>query len=242
MGASEAERLQKVLANAGVASRRECEKLIVSGRVKVNGKVVRELGSRVHSGEDILHVDNTRVLVDNSHLTVVLNKPAGITSSMSPEADSLAKFADSYGQRLYHVGRLDRDTTGLILLTNDGELAHRLMHPSWEVEKTYLATVKGRFTRGKAKQLLWGVELEDGPAQADRVSIKSEMDTQTLVEITLHSGRNRIVRRMFAHLGHPVIKLARIRFGNIYLEGLATGKSRKLSDKELAELMKIVGL
>lgn len=239
---AQGERLQKVLANAGVASRRHSEKLIISGRVKVNGQVVRELGTRVDPERVLLHVDNRPVLLRDDHLTVALNKPVGIESTMQEKNNTLAAYAEQYSLRLYHVGRLDRDTSGLILLTNNGELAHRLTHPSWEVEKVYLATVKGRFTGKHARALKDGVQLEDGLAQVDQVSIKAQEGGKTLVQLTLHSGKNRVVRRMLEAVGTPVIDLSRLSFGPISLGKLQSGQTRPLKKTEIAKLMEAVGL
>lgn len=236
------ERLQKVLAGAGVASRRACEKLIVSGRVKVNGKVVRELGTKVNPEQVMLHVDGQLVMLDDSRVTIALNKPTGVESSLRGAANDLTQFLTDYQVRLFHVGRLDVDTSGLLLLTNDGELANRLTHPSWEVPKTYLATVKGKFTGKTAQQLRDGIMLEDGFAQADRVSIKGNHGGLTLVEIELHLGRNRIVRRMFAEVGAPVMELSRIAHGTVKLGTLPLGATRRLSKPELSVLMQSVGL
>lgn len=238
----EEERLQKVLAAAGVASRRACEKLIVSGRVKVNGKVVRELGTKVNPEQVMLHVDGQLVMLDDSRVTIALNKPTGVESSLRGAANDLTQFLTDYQVRLFHVGRLDVDTSGLLLLTNDGELANRLTHPSWEVPKTYLATVKGKFTGKTAQQLRDGIMLEDGFAQADRVSIKGNHGGLTLVEIELHLGRNRIVRRMFAEVGAPVMELSRIAHGTVKLGTLPLGATRRLSKPELSVLMKSVDL
>lgn len=238
----EEERLQKVLAAAGVASRRACEKLIVSGRVKVNGKVVRELGTKVNPEQVMLHVDGQLVMLDDSRVTIALNKPTGVESSLRGATNDLTQFLTDYPERLFHVGRLDVDTSGLLLLTNDGELANRLTHPSWEVPKTYLATVKGKFTGKTAQQLRDGIMLEDGFAQADRVSIKGNHGGLTLVEIQLHLGRNRIVRRMFAEVGAPVMELSRIAHGTVKLGTLPLGATRRLSKPELSVLMKSVDL
>ena len=236
------ERLQKVLAAAGVASRRACEKLIVSGRVKVNGKVVRELGTKVDPDQVMLHVDGQLVMIDDSRVTIALNKPTGVESSLRGDPHDLTQFLTDYRERLFHVGRLDVDTSGLLLLTNDGELANRLTHPSWEVPKTYLATVKGKFTGKTAQELRSGIMLEDGFAQADRVSIKGTHGGLTLVEIELHLGRNRIVRRMLEEVGSPVMELSRIAHGTVKLGTLPLGATRRLSKPELSVLMQSVGL
>lgn len=239
------QRLQKVLARAGVASRRECEKLITSGRVKVNGQVERTLGAQVIPAKVQLHVDDMPILLDDSKITVLLNKPIGVECTLgqaAPEAKNLESYIAPYGRRLYHVGRLDTNTSGLLLLSNDGELAHRLMHPSWKIPKTYVALVKGNLKGDSVKKLKDGIDLEDGMARADRISIKAKQGQRTLVEIELHEGRNRIVRRMFAQIGHPVLELTRIRLGKITLGVLKPGQSRELSPGELAELMASVGL
>ncbi len=242
--AQEGERLQKVMANAGVASRRVCEKLIASGRVKVNGTVVRELGSRAQP-TDIIHVDNRRIFTENDeHLTVAFHKPEGVVSTMDdPEGrPALGEYVGHYGQRLYHVGRLDIATEGLLLLTNDGELAHRLTHPSYEVQKTYVATVKGKMHRGIPNLMRKGIELEDGLAKADKFILMESQDELSLVQITIHMGRNRIVRRMLEEAGYPVVRLVRTSVGPIDLGDMRPGKSRPLNSKELAELMHTVGL
>lgn len=236
------QRLQKVLANAGVASRRECEKLIISGRVKVNGIVERTLGVKVNPEEVMLHVDGQPVLLDDRQVTIVLNKPVGIESTMAESRKSLLQFTEEYDVRLYHVGRLDRDTSGLLLLTNDGELAHRLTHPSYEVEKTYVAVVRGKMTGLHARKLTDGVVLDDGPAVADRVRIRAVQGNRSIVQITLHEGRNRIVRRMFDSINHPVLELSRIKLGPIALADLPSGKTRRLAKNELSALMACVGL
>ena len=239
----EGERLQKVLARAGVASRRACEELIAAGRVEVDGVVRDELGTRIDPASAVVHVDGRRVFLTDDHLTVVLNKPEGVVSTMEdPQGrPALEPYARRYSQRLFHVGRLDQATEGLLLLTNDGELANRLMHPKWEVPKTYLAQVRGTFGGGDAKRLREGVELDDGLAQADRVTIKDRLGGRTLIEIVLHSGRNRIVRRMCDAVGHPVTRLVRTQLGPVTLQGLAPGESRRLDDDELVDLMSMVG-
>ncbi|MBD3688728.1 rRNA pseudouridine synthase [Nanchangia anserum] len=238
------ERVQKVLARAGVASRRACEQLMTAGRVRVNGEVVDELGARIDPDTAIVHVDGRRVFLTDDHLTVILNKPAGVVSAMDDPRgrNTLAPYAARYGKRLYHVGRLDQATEGLIVLTNDGELANRLMHPRYEVSKTYLAQVEGDFTPGDAKRLREGVELDDGLARADRVTIKDRHGGRTLVEIVLHSGKNRIVRRMCQAVSHPVARLVRTHIGPLSLHPLTPGETRRLTDDELTELMEMVGL
>lgn len=236
----EPQRLQKVLAAAGVASRRVCENLIVAGRVTVNGEVVTELGSRIRL-TDLVAVDGKAVELDNDKHTYVLNKPRGIVSTMSDEQGrpDLRTFTDELDERVYNVGRLDTDTSGLLLLTNDGDLAHVLAHPSFGVEKTYVVTVSGQVAPRILTQLKNGIELEDGPIAIDRGKIiqGSAAQDKTIVEVTLHSGRNRIVRRMFAAVGHPVLELQRRQFGPIHLGGLKPGQMREVTNVELGELL-----
>lgn len=234
------ERLQKVLAAAGVASRRVCEQLIVEGRVEVNGRVVTELGTRVDPLVDRVAVDGTAVQLDTTRRYLMLNKPIGVVSSMHDERGrpDLAQYLPEDGERLFNVGRLDQDTSGLLLLTNDGELAHVLAHPSFGVEKTYVATVGGRVAPATLKRLRDGIELEDGPIAADSARLIGEPSgSRSIVEVTLHSGRNRIVRRMLAEVGHPVQELVRRRFGPLQLGPLRAGHSRDLTKVELGQLL-----
>ena len=240
------ERLQKVLARAGCGSRRACEALIASGRVRVDGAVVHEQGVRIDPAVQVVHVDGRRLQLDESKLTLVLNKPRRVVSAMSdPEGRrDLTEFTAAHPQRLYHVGRLDYETEGLLLLTNDGELAHRLTHPSFEVDKTYVCRfdAPGGPPRGLVKALRDGVELEDGPARADRARVLAQDGREAVVEVTLHEGRNRIVRRMFASQGFELTALVRTRIGPVLLGDLAPGATRELTDRELGTLMAEVGL
>ena len=250
------QRLQKVLAHAGVASRRASEGLIAAGRVSVDGVVVTEPGVRVDPRRQEIRVDGSRVLTDPDVLTVMLHKPAGVVTTMEdpdgrPTVAQLAhRFLDEHAQeisrsgnvRLVHVGRLDAETEGLLLLSNDGQLAHRLMHPSYEISKTYVAIVSGRVEPWVARRLKRGVDLDDGPARADRVTVKDSGPGASIVEITLHSGRNRIVRRMLASVGHPVRRLSRTRLGPLSLGNLAPGRMRPLTGAEISALQQEVGL
>ncbi|EPD30497.1 pseudouridine synthase [Gleimia europaea] len=237
-------RLQKVISQAGVASRRHAEILITSGRVRVDDKVVRKLGTRVDPSRQVIHVDGERLLLDTDSLTIALNKPVGVVSTMDdPEGRAcLADYTQDYPQRLFHVGRLDTDTAGLILLTNDGELAHRLMHPSYEIPKTYVATVPGEVPRGLRKKMLRGIELEDGPVEVEDFRIKDQYGDLTLVELTLHEGRNRIVRRLLESVGFPVVELVRTQFGPVKIGRLHPGVTRKIDGPVLQELYKAVDL
>lgn len=237
-------RLQKVISQAGIASRRHAEILITSGRVKVDGVVVRQLGIRVDPSIQTIHVDGNQIMLDTKSLTIALNKPAGVVSTMEdPEGrPCLADYVEQYNQRLYHVGRLDTDTAGLILLTNDGELAHRLMHPSYEVPKTYVATVHGEVPRGLGKKLARGIMLEDGPVKVDDFQITDHYGEMTLAQLTLHEGRNRIVRRILESVGFPVIELVRIQFGPVHIGRLHPGVTRRIEGPILQELYRSVGL
>ncbi|MGJ9448990.1 pseudouridine synthase [Actinotignum sp. GS-2025b] len=238
------ERLQKILAHAGVGSRRACEALIAEGRVAVNGAVVTEMGTRADAERDTIHVDGMLIAVKPDLLTVALYKPPGVVSTMDDDMGrpSLAQYVEKYEQRLYHVGRLDEDTEGLILLSNDGELTHRLTHPSYEVPKTYVARVEGQVTRGLARVLEKGITLEDGPIRVDKFVLRESQPRNSIVELTLHSGRNRIVRRIMEEVGHPVMELVRTRFATIDAGRLRPGKSRVIAGSELSALMHSVGM
>ena len=240
--ATQGGRLQKVMAAAGVASRRVSEEMIVAGRVTVNGAVVTELGRRVDPLTDKVAVDGTAVQLDSSRRYVMLNKPVGVVSSMRDEQGrpDLSRFTAGYSERLFNVGRLDAETSGLLILTNDGELAHVLAHPSFGVTKTYIARVRGTVTPQTIGRLTKGVELEDGPIAADKARLlQSRSGGDSLVELTLHSGRNRIVRRMMAEIGHPVIELVRRQFGPLHLGTLKVGAMRDLTKDELGALLTI---
>lgn len=236
---SEGVRLQKVMAAAGVASRRVCEEFITQGKVKVNGRVVTELGTRIDPAVDKVSVSGTPIQLDNSRVYLALNKPRGVVSSMSDEngRPDLSAFVDGY-DRVFNVGRLDSETTGLIIMTNDGDLAHKLAHPKFGVTKTYVAKVEGQVTPAIIHKLLSGFELEDGMIKADKAHILDVAGEESLVEIVLHSGRNRIVRRMFDFVGHPVVGLVRRQFGPIQLGPLKEGRIRELSKIEVGALLK----
>lgn len=236
-------RLQKVLAAAGVASRRVSEQLIVAGRVRVNGTVVTELGRRIDPGTDAVSVDGTAVQLDPTKRYFMLNKPRGVVSSMRDERGrpDLRRFTADIDERLFNVGRLDAETSGLLVLTNDGELAHVLAHPSFGVEKTYIAKVRGRVSPQTVQRLKDGVALDDGVISADRARVLAEQadGDHSMVELTLHSGRNRIVRRMLDAVGHPVVDLVRRQFGPLHLGTLRSGAMRELTTVELGRLLTI---
>jgi 23S rRNA pseudouridine2605 synthase len=237
-------RLQKVLAAAGVGSRRHCEELIGAGRVEVAGQIVRRFGARVDPENQIIRVDGKRIPSRQDVVYLAFNKPVKVLTAMTDDRGraTITDFLGDRAERLFHVGRLDYDTEGLMLLTNDGELAHRLAHPSYEVAKTYLADVPGSVPRDLGRRLATGVELEDGVAVADKFRVIEQAGGRALVEVTLHEGRNRIVRRMLAAVGHPVSRLVRISVGPIKLGNLPPGDTRDLTTKEIGELYAAVGL
>jgi 23S rRNA pseudouridine2605 synthase len=237
-------RLQRVLASAGMGSRRACEQLIDEGRVEVDGAVVHEQGLRVDPSHAVIKVDGMRIQSAPNLVYLMLNKPTGVVSTMSdPEGrPSLADFVADRNARLFHVGRLDADTEGLLLLTNDGELAHRLAHPSFGVVKTYLAEITGPVARDVGKRLKAGVTLEDGLVQADSFRLVGTVGSRVMVEVSLHEGRKHVVRRMLTEVGHPVTRLVRTDFGPISLGHLKPGKQRKLSQQEVGLLYQSVGL
>lgn len=239
----EGERLQKILARAGMGSRRACEELIEQSRVEVNGEIVVEQGMRVDPNRDEIKVDGLTVATQ-SHLFFALNKPAGVVSTMGdPDGrQNLGDYVTNRETRLFHVGRLDTETEGIILLTNHGELAHRLTHPRYGVKKTYLAAIQGPLPRDLGKRLKDGIQLEDGYARADHFRVVENTGKNYLVEVTLHEGRKHIVRRMLSEAGFPVERLVRTSFGPIPLGDQKSGWLRRLTNTEVGMLMKEVGL
>lgn len=240
-------RLQKVMSQAGVASRRVAERMIRDGRVEVDGQIVTELGTRVDPKTAEIRVDGMRVLFDDTLVYLAVNKPRGMHSTMSddrgrPCIGELIEHRVRGNKNLFHVGRLDADTEGLLLLTNDGELAHRLMHPSFEVPKTYVATVLGSVPRGLGKTLRAGVELDDGIARVDGFAVVDALPGRSMVQLTLHEGRKRIVRRLLAAVGFPVEDLVRTDIGTVTLGDQRPGSIRALTRKEIGELYKAVGM
>jgi len=232
-------RLQKLLAQSGVASRRKCEELMLEGHVEVDGEVVTRLGTKVDPRTAVIRVDGKRLPPVSEQVYLVLNKPRGVVSTMSdPEGRrNLGDLVADRPERLFHVGRLDTDTSGLILLTNDGDFAQRMAHPSYEVDKTYVAEVGGEVQRRTVKQLLDGVVLDDGPVTVSQVRVVQATAAKSIVELVIHEGRNRIVRRLLDHVGHPVRRLTRTAIGPVRLGRLAVGGLRELSPAELGELL-----
>jgi 23S rRNA pseudouridine2605 synthase len=237
-------RLQKVLADAGVASRRASEALIDAGRVSVDGEVVTTQGRRVDPRNAVVRVDGERIPVQTGQAYFAVNKPLGMVSTMSDPEDRpcLGDLVADRSERLFHVGRLDVETEGLILLTNDGDLAHRLSHPSFEVPKVYRAVVSGRVPRDLGRRLKEGVELDDGPVAIDGFRVVDQTGQQTQIELTIHVGRNRVVRRLMDEVGFPVRRLMRLQFGPVRLGRLKPGGVRHLTRHEVGELLDLVDL
>lgn len=244
--AEEPVRLQKVLAGAGVASRRKAEAMIRAGRVKVDGIVVREMGVRINPGEAVVHVDGDRLTLRADLHYLALNKQPGMLSTMSDDQGRpcIGDLLEDWDieARLFHVGRLDVDSEGLLLLTNDGELAHRLMHPSYEVSKTYMAEIPGPVGRDVPRRLLRGITLDDGPAKLDSFTVVDVLGQRAVVKVVLHEGRNRLVRRMLAAVDHPVSRLVRTHVGEVSLGHQRPGTLRKLNPVEVSKLYRMVGL
>ena len=232
-------RLQKLLAQSGVASRRKCEELMLAGLVEVDGEVVTRLGTKVDPRTAVIRVEGRRLPPAGPHVYLVLHKPRGVVSTMSdPEGRRhLGDLLSDRPERLFHVGRLDTDTEGLILLTNDGEFAHRMAHPSYEVSKTYVAEVPGPVSKATVRTVLDGVVLEDGPVHPESFRVVSAHRDRAIVELVLHEGRNRIVRRLLEAVGHPVRRLTRTAIGPVRSQGLRSGELRELTRDELGQLL-----
>jgi len=232
------ERLQKVLAQAGIASRRQSEKLILEGRVRVNGQVVTELGRRVDKEKDRIEVDGRLIKFPEKRICIMLHKPAGyVTTLRDPQGrKKVTDLLSGIKERLFPIGRLDKDTEGLLLLTNDGDLCYWLTHPKFHVEKTYLAEVKGVPEPGKLELLRKGVKLEEGMTSPAGVRMVDQKTGNAVLEIVIHEGRKRQVKRMCAAIGHPVLKLKRVGFGGLWLGDLPRGTYRFLTEREIEKL------
>ncbi len=232
-------RLQKLLAQSGVASRRKCEELMLDGEVEVDGEVVTRLGTKVDPRSAVIRVSGKRLPPVSPNVYLVLNKPRGVVSTMSdPQGRrTLGDLIADRPERLFHVGRLDTDTEGLILLTNDGDFAQRVAHPSYELEKVYVAEVDGVVDRATVRRLLGGVELDDGPVEVHGCKLVSTAQDRSIVELVIHEGRNRIVRRLLDEVGHPVRRLTRTAIGPVLLRGLKVGALRELTRDELGTLL-----
>ncbi|MDP1878892.1 MAG: pseudouridine synthase [Actinomycetota bacterium] len=243
-GDEELVRLQKVLAAAGLGSRRACEVLIDEGRVEVDGRVVREQGMRIDPAKAVVRVDGERVPTAPDIVVFAFNKPLGVITTMSDDQGRpcVGDWVQGRNERLFHVGRLDADTEGLIFLTNDGELANRLGHPRHQVDKTYVATVRGPVNNHDLKALRDGVELEDGMARCDSARVIQKTPERSLIELVIHEGRNRLVRRMMAAIDRPVTGLVRTRVGPVHLGQQRPGVLRAITGGELRSLYTAVGL
>jgi 23S rRNA pseudouridine2605 synthase len=241
---SSGERLNRFLARSGVSSRRGAEELMAAGQVTVNGVVVREPGAKIDPEADVVEVDGVVVGVSEGRMYVMLNKPTGYVSTLSdPQGRrTIAELMPETDRRLFNIGRLDMDTTGLLMLTDDGELAHRLMHPRYHVSKEYLATVAGRPAEETLQLLRNGIELDDGPTAPAEASTERLGNTTSVVRLVIREGRKRQVRRMLGAVGHRVLALHRVRFGPISLGDLPIGVTRELTEQETAALIENAGL
>lgn len=238
-------RLQKLLAQSGVASRRRCEELMLAGEVEVDGEIVTRLGTKVDPRTAVVRVSGKRLPPASEHVYLVLNKPRGVVSTMSdPEGRrNLGDLVADRPERLFHVGRLDTDTDGLIILTNDGDFAQRLAHPSYELDKTYVAEVDGQVSKATLRMLRDGVRLEDGPVEVSSARLVGRSPSgRSIVEVVIHEGRNRIVRRLLAEVGHPVRRLSRTQIGPVRIDRLRTGEMRELTADEVGTLLDATGL
>lgn len=231
-------RLQKYIALAGVASRRRAEELISIGRVKVNGKVVTEMGIKVTPGLDKVLVDNKEVKISVDKIYILLNKPVGYVTTLSDEFNrpKVVDLLQEIKERVYPVGRLDYNTSGLLLLTNDGDLTHKITHPSSHIYKTYVCKIKGRITKKEMDTFRTGVDIDGYITAPAKIELLKQNKDSTLVKVIIYEGKNRQIRRMMEALGHPVITLKRISIGKIDLDNLQIGKWRYLTRKEVEYL------
>jgi 23S rRNA pseudouridine2605 synthase len=236
-------RLQKYLAEAGVASRRKCEELIAQGKIEINGEVITTQGIKV-KGDEIIKVDGRLIRQEQKKVYILLNKPVGYISTAKDEFSrkTVLDLVDTVKERVYPVGRLDYDTSGLLLLTNDGELANRLTHPKHEIKKVYRAMIDGGISEEDVNSLQSGIAIEDYKTAPAKVHVIETAKKETIVEITIHEGRNRQVRKMFETLGYAVLRLKRVAIGPLEIEGIEEGKWRYLRKKEIDNLKKTAGL
>lgn len=235
-------RLQKFLARAGAASRRGSEDLMTAGRVAINGQIVSELGTKVDPAVDVVTVDGAVVNLDAGPVYLVLNKPSGFVTTMDdPQGRPTVRDLIPPLPGLFPVGRLDRDTTGLLLFTTDGDLSHRLLHPRYHVTKTYRTRVDGRVAEDELERLRKGITLDDGPCRPAQVKLLEVGDENSLVEITISEGRKRQVKRMFSAISHPVLELERTSFGPLLLGRLDRGQTRELAQAEVDALRRSAG-
>ena len=239
------ERLQKIISRAGAASRREAERLILAGRVTLNGRVVTELGTQADEAQDVIAVDGVNISAPKEKVYFLLNKPKRCISAVRDDRGrrTVIDLLPEVQEYIYPVGRLDYDTEGLLLLTNDGDLMNGLLHPRYEIEKTYIAKAQGVVTGEDIKKLCRGILLEDGMSAPARAKLLERADNGSWckVQLTIHEGRNRQVRRMLQALGHRVQELKRVAFAGLTLEGVQRGSYRSLTGAEVARLKEIAG-
>lgn len=240
------ERLQKIISRAGVASRREAEKMILAGRVQLNGEIITELGTQAEPGKDRIAIDGQELRLSVPRLYFLLNKPQGYISAVKDDRgrQTVIDLLPKVKEYIYPVGRLDYDTEGLLILTNDGEMMNGLLHPRYEIGKTYIAKVQGVLRQNQVESLSNGVLLDDGMTAPAKVKLleAAKDHSSCLVQLTIHEGRNRQVRRMLQAVGHRVLKLRRIGFAGLTLQGVAMGTYRELTKEEVAALKKLAGV
>lgn len=238
------ERLQKYIARCGITSRRKAEKMIINGLVKVNGKIVTELGFKVAPGKDLVEIKNQKISTPDAYVYYLLNKPRQVVTTLSDPRGrrKIIDLLPEVKERIYPVGRLDYNSEGLLLLTNDGQLTNRLTHPRYGITKTYLVLVEGQVNKNTIRKLAKGILLEDGPTYPAKVKLLEVRPQTTLLKITISEGRNRQIRRMCKHVDHPVISLKRICFGPLELGDLKSGAYRKLNNEEIKVLKKVCGI
>lgn len=230
------ERLQKYMAKCGVASRRKCEEIILSGRVKVNGNIITELGFKVNEN-DVVEVDSNVIKVEENKVYIILNKPTGYITSNSDEKDRKTILdIVNVKERIYPIGRLDYDSSGLLLLTNDGDIYNKIIHPKKEIEKRYIATVKGTFSKEELEKFRSGVDIGGYITAPAKIKVIKESKSNSVVEITIHEGKNRQVRKMCSAFNHEVLNLKRIAIGKLSLDNLKEGQWRNLNEKEVSYL------
>lgn len=230
------ERLQKYMAKCGVTSRRKCEEIILSGRVKVNGSVITELGFKVNEN-DVVEVDSNVIKVEENKVYIILNKPTGYITSNSDEKDRKTILdIVNVKERIYPIGRLDYDSSGLLLLTNDGDIYNKIIHPKKEIEKRYIATVKGTFSKEELEKFRSGVDIGGYITAPAKIKVIKESKSNSVVEITIHEGKNRQVRKMCSAFNHEVLNLKRIAIGKLSLDNLKEGQWRNLNEKEVSYL------
>jgi 23S rRNA pseudouridine2605 synthase len=233
------ERLQKIISAAGIDSRRHAEKMITAGRVSVNGEIVKELGVKADPQKDVIRIDGNVISVENTNYYIALNKPAQYVTTMSDpqKRQTVVDLVRDVPERVYPVGRLDYDSAGLLLLTNDGDFAQKIQHPSFQIPKTYRAKISGRLNAEAFKQLGRGIALPDGVFKPENLKVEKTNDKSCWISLTLREGKNRIIRRGFEAAGHPVARLVRESIGNITLKGIKEGEWRQLTAREIHELL-----